>query len=273
MADKGKKPQQRRPPFISDPPVIIFRDFVIGERMNIPFTLTNASFARNTYKVIGFDQEYEALFQLNCSPPGFVSPGVSVSLSLDFAPRFNSEVHCAIHFLAENGPFDIQVQCLPKIVSIQLDPFDEFDLGMVTLGEEIEQALTIRNSGALQAAWSLSLESTAADPGFLSLQEAEDGVIQLSVRHGVTQGYSSSQVRVGFRPSRPAQLRFVLRFKFSSLQNEFDNFTKDIPLKAIGADVPVFLESQKVDFGVCYFKELYRSTLVIHNRSNLSQRP
>jgi hypothetical protein len=92
-----KKKQQRGPPFISDPPVIIFRDFVVGEKMNNPFTLTNASFARNTYKVQGFDQKYNGLFQLNFSPPGFVSPGVSVSLSLDFTPKFNSEIHCAIH--------------------------------------------------------------------------------------------------------------------------------------------------------------------------------
>jgi hypothetical protein len=269
--DAGKK-KQRGPPFISDPPILIFRDFVVGESMHIPFTLTNASFARNTYKVIGFDQEYSAIFQLNCSPPGFISPGVSVNLSLDFTPKFNSMIACQIHFLAETGPFDVQVECHPKAVNIRIEPFDVFDLGVVTLGEEIEQPLVIRNSGALDAAWSLSLEPSPIEPGFLTLQEAEDGVLQFSVRHGVTHGYGQSQVRVGFRPSRPGQLRFCLRFRFSSLQNEFDPFVKDLPLEAVGSDVPVFLESDRIDLGVCYFKELYRSTLVAHNRSNLSQR-
>jgi hypothetical protein len=47
LFDKGKK-QQRGPPFISGPPVIIFRDFALGERMKTTFTLPNASAARNT---------------------------------------------------------------------------------------------------------------------------------------------------------------------------------------------------------------------------------
>ena len=61
----GAKKAQKGPPFISDPGTLVFRDFVVGEQMTLPFTLTNVSFGRNTYKIIGFDKEYEALFHLN----------------------------------------------------------------------------------------------------------------------------------------------------------------------------------------------------------------
>jgi hypothetical protein len=175
-------------------------------------------------------------------------------------------MRCAINFLAENGPFDVQAQCLLKTVSIQLDPFDEFDFGVVSLGEETEHVPTIRNNGALQAVWSVSLEPMTTDPGFLSLQEAEDGVIQFFIHHGVTEGYSLSQVCIGFQPSRPAQLRFGLPFKFSSFQSESDQITKEIPLKAIGADVSVFSESDRIDFGLWHDNELYRSTLIAQSK-------
>ncbi|OHT10660.1 hypothetical protein TRFO_04162 [Tritrichomonas foetus] len=272
MSQTKKDKKQKSQPFISDPGVLVFRDFVIGETMNLPFTLTNVSFGRNTYKVIGFDKEFEALFHLNFSPPGYISPGVAVNLSLDFTPKYNSPIKCPLHCLAETGPFDVLVECYPKIVNIQIDPFDVFNIGVVTLGEEKEQSIIIRNSGALQATWSISLETAPVDPGFLSLSEAEDGVVQFSTRHGVTQGYSSSTIKVNFRPARPCQLKFILRFKFSSSHKEFDSFVKDLPLEGTGADVPIFLENDKIDFGVCYYNELYRATLVAHNRSNLSQR-
>ena len=272
MSQPRRDKQTKGQPFVSDPAVIVFRDFVVGETQNIPFTLMNVSFARNTYKVRGFDKEYEALFHLNFSPPGYISPGVSAKLSLDFTAKINAPIKCSLHFLAETGPFDVLVECYPKSVNIQIEPFDVFNIGMVTLGEEKEQSILIRNSGALQATWRVQLESTTDDPQCLTLAEAEDGILQFSLKHGVTNGYSSSTIKVNFRPSRPCNLKFILKFSFYSSNNEFESFEKELPLQGIGADVPVYLENDKLDFGVCYFNELYRATLVAHNRSNLSQR-
>lgn len=266
----NKKPKSR--PFISDPGTLVFRDFVVGEMMSLPFTLTNVSIARNTYKIIGFDKEFEALFNLHYSPPGYISPGVGVNLSLDFTPKYNSQVICCLHCLAETGPFDINVECYPKVVNIQIDPFDVFRTGIVTLGEEKEQSFVIRNSGALQATWSISLETITTDPGYLTIAEAEDGVLQFSTRHGTTKGYSSSTVKVNFKPNRPCQVKFMMKIRFTSGHNEFDGFTKELPLEGTCADVPIFLESDRVDFGVCYYNELYRASLIAHNRSGISQR-
>lgn len=264
--------RQKSPPFISDPEVIIFRDFVVGETMTIPFTLTNTSFARNTYKVRGFDQEYEALFKLDFSPPGYVSPGVSVKLSLDFTPKFNTPIRCKLHFLAENGPFDISVECYPKIVDIQIDPFDVFDMGNVTYGEEIEKTLIIRNIGALSASWTVWLEEDIpSEANSLTFAEAEND-IQFSVKKGDVKGYGSSQLTVTFRPSRPASVSMILKLKFSSQDKEFQSFIKELPLRSVCVDVPIFLENDMIDFGVCYYNELNRGYLVAHNRSNISHK-
>ena len=269
---KQAKKAPKGPPFISDPETIVFRDFVVGETMTIPFTLTNVSFARNTYKVIGFDKEYAAVFNVNFMPPGYVSPGVPVSLSLDFTPKHNTHIVCKLHFLAETGPFDVDVECIPKAVSIQIEPFDVFDIGVVTLGEEVERTVTIRNSGALAATWSVSMEPGISDPGCLTLKEAEGGAVTFNTKHGSVSGYGTSQLKVTFRPPRPGALKMALKFKFSSAQGEFESFVKELPFEAVGADVPVFLEKDRIDLGVCYHNELYRATLVAHNRSNVSQR-
>ena len=271
---RGKQPKkaQKGPPFISDPETIVFRDFVVGETMTIPFTLTNVSFARNTYKLIGFDPEWAAVFNVNFSPPGYVSPGVPVNLSLDFTPKHNTHIICKLHFLAETGPFDVPVECIPKEVSIQVEPFDVFDIGVVTLGEEVERTVTIRNSGALSAVWDVSLEPGVPEPGCLTLKEAESGAVTFHAKHGIVSGYGMSHVRITFRPPRPGALKLLLRFKFTSAKNEFDPFMKELPIEGIGADVPVFLEKDRIDLGVCYYDQLYRATILAHNRSNVSQR-
>ena len=264
--------RQKSPPFISDPEVLVFRDFVVGETMTLPFTLTNISFARNTYKVKGFDKEYEALFKLDFMPPGYVSPGVSVKLSLDFTPKFNTEIRCKLHFLAETGPFDVLVECYPKVVDIQIDPFDVFDMGNVTLGEEVEKNVVIRNSGALDASWLVWLEEDmSSEHGSLTLQEAESD-IQFSAKKGEVRGYGTSQFTVSFKPSRPTNVSLILRIKISSQEKEFQSFTKDLPLRSVCLDVPIFLENDLLDFGVCYYNELNRGYLVAQNRSSISHK-
>jgi len=258
-------------PFISNPETIIFRDFTVGETIEIPFTLTNVSFSRNTYQIKGFDPEYASLFTLVSSPPGYISPGVSVSAILQFTPKYNSVISCYAHFVAKTGPFDIKVECYPKSVNIQLEPFDKLDLGHVTLGEEAEGSLLIRNAGALKANWSFTTEAVPVESGSLTLEEAESA-IQFSVKHGSISGYSALKLRINFHPQRPAGFRFLLRFRFTSPESLFDPFIKEVTLVGIGADLPVFLEKDRIDFGVCFYGELYRSSIQAYNRSQLSQR-
>ena len=268
---KGKEEKKSSTPFISDPSILTFRDFTVGEMMELPFTMTNVSFGRNAFHFRNVDAEYAAMFNLIMTPSGMISPGVSVPLKLQFTPKFNSHFKCALHFEAKTGPFEIYIECFPKTINIQFEPFECFDLGSVTLGEETEGTLLIRNTGALKSTWSISLEQNGSDPGFLSLSEGEKSV-NFSMKHGSISGYSTSQVHIAFKPNRPSTASFILRFTFQSPDDEFKTFTKDLPFRAIGADVPVFLDNDNIDFGVCFYNELYRASLVTRNRSGLSQR-
>lgn len=268
---KQKGEKSSSPPFITDPDVLVFRDFTVGEMVELPFTMTNVSFGRNSFHYKGIDQEYASLFNLIFTPAGLVSPGVGVPLKLQFTPKYNSPISCCLHFVANGVPFNVKVEGIPKTINIQFEPFDVFDLGTVTFGEEIEGTLRIRNTGALKATWSVALEKTTTDQKFLSLEEGEKS-LNFSVKHGSISGYSTSTVHISFKPERPAPLNFLLRFKFSSPEDAFKTFSKDLPLTAVGADVPVFLDSDSIDFGVCFYNELYRGSLVARNRSTLSQR-
>ena len=268
---KAKEENQPSIPFISDPGVLIFRDFTVGEMIELPFTMTNVSFGRNAFHFKNIDQGYSSMFNLILTPSGLVSPGVSVPLKLQFTPKFNSAFSCSLHFEAKTGPFEVRVECLPKIINIQFEPFECFDLGTVTYGEEVEGSLLIRNTGALKATWSVNLEKNGDDPGYLSLEEAEK-CITFSLKHGSISGYSTSQLHIAFKPDRPSKASFVLRFTFTSPDEVFKKFTKDLNFVAVGADVPVFLDNDNIDFGVCFYDELYRSSLIARNRSGLSQR-
>lgn len=268
---KQKVEKSSSPPFITDPDVLVFRDFTVGEMFELPFTMTNVSFGRNSFHYKGIDQEYASLFNLIFTPAGLVSPGVGVPLKLQFTPKFNTGFTTCLHFVANGVPFDVKIEAIPKTINIQFEPFDVFDLGTVTFGEEIEGTLRIRNTGALRAQWTVSLEKTTTDQKYLSLEEGEKS-LNFSSKHGSIGGYASSTIKISFKPERPAQLSFLLRFKFSSPDEAFKSFTKDLPFIAVGADVPVFLDNDTIDFGVCFYNELYRGSLTARNRSTLSQR-
>jgi hypothetical protein len=79
--------------------------------MTLPFTLTNVSISRNTFQYKGIDIEYAGLFSLDFQPPGYLSPGVSANLTLEFAPHYTVEIACALHFLAIKNALCLRRLC------------------------------------------------------------------------------------------------------------------------------------------------------------------
>ena len=258
-------------PFISDPSVIIFRDFTIGEEMEATFNLLNTSFGKNMFQYKGFSDEYKTLFEVTYVPPGYIAPGNSAPLKIKFKPKYNSYIKCDMNFLSETGPFSVQVECFPKVINIQIEPFDKLDFGNIVMGEEGELPIVIRNSGALDAEWNLSLEASSSDRNLLPITSAEQ-VLTFTLKHGNIDGYSRALTRVTFKPVVPCKMEYTLKFTFHSSSNEFETFSKTILICAVGLDVPIYLENSKIDFGVCYYNELYRQTIVCHNRSENAQR-
>lgn len=226
-------------------------------------------FPKTPFNIKGND-EFSSLFKLNFTPPGELSPGISTNLSLEFVPRYNARVSAALHFLTKTGSFEVQIECYPKIVQIQIEPLSVFDLGTITLGEETSGFLTLRNSGALSANFSLSLEQSSIQPGFMNLEEADESIVRFSLKRGVLTGYTSQRIKVEFHPQRSCQVAFNLRFKFTSPDYHFEPFQEELPFTASVLDLPLFLEKTKIDFGVCFYDEVYRNEVIAHNRSSLS---
>lgn len=258
-------------PFISDPKVIVFRDFTVGEEMEATFNILNVSFAKCTFKYVGFDDEYKALFNCDFTPPGQIAPGNSSKIKLKFTPSYNSVIKCQMHFNSPNGPFDVDIECMPKTVDIQIEPFDALDFGKVVLGEDKDLPIVIRNTGALQAEWSVSIRQSSTDKQVLSVDHAEQ-ILNFTLRHGLVNGYSQNSIMVNFKPEKPCEVLYELRFKFISPNSSFDTFTKSINLVAVGLDVPIYLENSHINFGVCFYNELYRQSIVAKNRSEYAQR-
>ncbi|EAY01921.1 hypothetical protein TVAG_068880 [Trichomonas vaginalis G3] len=204
-------------------------------------------------------------------PPGQITPGNSSKIKLKFTPTYNSIIKCQMHFNSPNGPFDVDIECMPKTVDIQIEPFTTLNFGKVVLGEDLDMPITIRNTGALQAEWNLSVRQATSDKQFISVDHA-DQILNFTLKHGMIDGYSQSGITVNFKPEKPCSVLYELRFKFTSPTNAFDTFTKSINLEATGLDVPIYLEDSHLNFGVCFYNELYRQSLIAHNRSEYAQR-
>lgn len=259
----------KSPLFVSDPPVITFRDFVIGERMEIKFNVINSGFQKNTFKIIGFDKEFQALFDIVFSPPGQIAPGYSTSVTLIFTPKYNSRIKCKLNCLTPSGSFFINVECIPRTIDIQIEPFDRLDMGSVVIGDFVEHKIVIRNTGALSATWTMSIENISFGSESGSVEDIEK-IISFSVKHSSINGYSSSSTIVTFRPEAPTKISANLKFKFQSTGKDFDSFTKEIEIFGESLDVPVYVENPIINFGVCFYQEIYRQTLILVNRSDNS---
>jgi hypothetical protein len=173
--------------------------------MTLSFTLTNISILKNTFQFKGVDAEFTSLFQLEFNPPGELSPGISTHLTLKFTPRYNAPVKCFLHFITKTSPFQVQIECNPKKVQIQIEPVSSIDLGTITLGEDASGTIILRNSGALVASFTLFLED-----------ESLDDVLKFSLKRGTINGYSAQKIKVDFHPNSSCYLNLGLTFKFNS---------------------------------------------------------
>ena len=134
--------------FLPAPAALHFKDFTVGEPFEIKFTLTNVSLTFNSFKVLPLPDEIRDLFTISFSPPGRMSAGLTLPMSITFIPRQNVDIRSSLQLLAQTGPVSIPLLCTTKkALPIVRQPV--LDLGDVTLGEQNSGHFVIENEGAL----------------------------------------------------------------------------------------------------------------------------
>ena len=275
--------------FIPKPEKIVFKDFDVGGTYTQKVVLTNVSFTFNSFKVLALDPEVKDFFNVEYTPAGRMSAGLTCPLNVTFTPQINSDINTVLPILSETGPIDIPIQCLSKKSAITLDS-GVVEFKDVILGEQVTSKITLRNEGALGGKFrvldrhgepipsvndqtlNMTQSASLSQSDFMASSHnyeelAPDsffGMLKFP-KSGELKGYSSTSLSFSFSPIAVGNFE-------EEVLIEFDN--PSIPslklfLKADCIDVPIYVEKTCYDFNVCVLNHTYREKIVLFNRSSL----
>ncbi len=122
--------------FVPKPAALEFIDFVVGEEYTKVFTLTNASYTFNSFKILSLDDAILDFFEITFEKPGRMSAGVSCPLTIKFKPEINEDIRSAVRFQTQTGPVAVPLICLikrcaPRITTPLID-FNVMIMGQVS---------------------------------------------------------------------------------------------------------------------------------------------
>jgi hypothetical protein len=150
------------PAFVASPPVLQFRDFVVGQSYVLPFTLTNVSNGFNMFRPQPLPDDVASFFDLSHEPPGRMVPGRTASLKLTFSPKVATDISAELPLLTQTGMMSLPIRCAPKKVLVAVAAPALYFCSVV-LAESAEIALTITNRGALPTRFSASIVPVPSD--------------------------------------------------------------------------------------------------------------
>lgn len=150
--------------FVPKPAEVIYKDFDVGQTYTKTFTLTNASYTFNSFKILDLEDAYMDFFTIKFERPGRMSAGVSCPLTITFSPQARQDIFTTIKFLTETGPVEVPLKCLikrcaPRVITT------EIDFGDMTIGQKANQQLKINNTQALSTAIVVSRVEPVAQEG------------------------------------------------------------------------------------------------------------
>jgi hypothetical protein len=134
--------------FVAKPATILFKDFVVGKKYKKVFTLTNASYTFNSFKLLPLSDDIIDFFLVTYEKPGRVSAGVSCSVEIVFSPQINKDIFSYVKLQTETGPVEIPLTCLIKRCAPRLQE-TVIDFGSVVIGQKLKNRMHIIASEAL----------------------------------------------------------------------------------------------------------------------------
>ncbi|KAG8434383.1 hypothetical protein GDO86_012671 [Hymenochirus boettgeri] len=141
-------------PFYSKPSLVHFKDLEVGKMYKKRITLTNASYAINSCKLLGVSEHLKDFITLQFDPPGQMSPGMSCEMSVIFKPMINEDLEGEVMLLANTGPFSIPIKCTTKKCELAVEK-KMIDFGTHVIGETAIQTISLTNQGALGTRFSI----------------------------------------------------------------------------------------------------------------------
>lgn len=264
--------------FLCTPAVVTFKDFVVQNgKVKKKVVLTNVSFGFNHFKIVGIEPKYADLFQIKYKPVGRMSAGLTAVIHIYFTPVLNKDIFTHLNLLAETGPFKVPIQCLTRKADLSVKPLS-IDLGCVVVGETLTRRIGVTNAGDL----TVDMEAVH-DRGMTKGDMTYEGLKKVITFAGSRKigGYGKARVVVVYKPVDPGEFDAVIRVRFGS-EGAIDEYgyplewgsPSEFLVRLTGSAclVPVYVEKEEIDFQYCLMDKLYRTPLVLKNRSNVAQK-
>lgn len=248
--------------FASDPPVLIFEDYIPGKSYTIRFKLTNISCLVNAFQLSPLSQELnDCGFNFTYSHSGRMSAGMTSEAVMTFSPPsgFNQDIESFIHGTAELGghfsiPFECRKQlCIPKVLGFNSRDID-LSFGEIVSGSVATKSITLRNFGVLPTTFSII--RTNANSGF---QSNIDGG-ELHKNQTVKIDFTFSPGADGDEYSETLSVDF----------NDDEIQPYNIHCTGKSFRPPLKVEKKELAFGICDFSRNYGKDLILTNESSQS---
>lgn len=134
--------------FVPKPAEVLFKDFQVGKVYKKVFTLTNASYTFNSFRIIDLTDDVVDFFVITFDKPGRMSAGVSCPIEVTFTPKINQDIKTFIRFYTETGPIAVPLTCLIKRCAPRVMT-PHIDFGNVVIGQIMHHKIYIKNTQAL----------------------------------------------------------------------------------------------------------------------------
>lgn len=162
--------------FLSDPPVLWFKDFDVGTPLTLTFTLTNVSNTFNYFKLVEIEDEtLRECFEIAFEKPGRMSAGMSCAIRMSFTAIAAADVDTFLRAVAQTGKFQIPIRCTcKKAVPVLVQR--EIQFKDVVAGEKKTIAVTLENQGALPLRFSVQKVDKVSTSGGPELNDLNEDV-------------------------------------------------------------------------------------------------
>jgi hypothetical protein len=256
--------------FIAKPSTITFFDFEVGKKYRQVIEVTNVSLTFNQFKLLPLDDKYKDFFDIIFVPPGRMSAGVTRYITVWFTPKVYEDIDTTFPILAKTGRIDFPLQCKTKKTILTITPQDAdanavIDFGQILSGEQGEQVLQIKNSGALAAGY--KLEAVEEGGEFLDMLTWKPARAEFDA-------LATSKIVFTFKPTSLGTFSTILRLSVDNGAQGEARLAKEWRVLVRGSciDVPIYVEKEEYDMKTCILEHTFRENIVLHNRKSVAMK-
>jgi|Transcript_116949 hypothetical protein len=256
--------------FIAKPSVITFFDFEVGKKYRQVVEVTNVSLTFNQFKLLPLDNKYKDFFDIVFVPPGRMSAGVTRYITIWFTPKVYEDIDTTFPILAKTGHIDFPLLCKTKKTVLTITPQDAdahavVDFGQILYGEQGQQVLQIKNSGALST--DFKLEAIENDCAFLDMMSWKP-------ERGEFSAHTTSKITFNFKPTAVGTFATMLTLSVDNGAQGDAKLAKEWTVLVRGSciDVPIYVEQEEYDVKTILFEHTFRENIVLHNRQSVAMK-